>query len=274
MSIIEKAEEQVLTTGSHVFNALSKVKFVLVTVPIICVAVGIVAQQVIKERNVATGKIKIGSFATPANPQPIPLASETQLVARLRAGSIKLQDKYSDALLIASTIDGDVVTITVTAQSPERTEAYLLEVANQEIDFQNTRLEKLQAVQLKRKTSLETQVAGFQKRVADLELSIQQGGGSADSLARQQELKSTRDRIAGIRLELNALALLNASDLFIDTTQVIQAPIIIASSNWYRPILYGAAGLAVGLILTFVIAISAIILSISRRKKEPDKEVS
>jgi hypothetical protein len=274
LSIIEKAEEQVLTTGSHVFNALSKVKFVLVTVPIICVAVGILAQQVIKERNVATGKIKIGSFATPANPQPIPLASETQLVARLRAGSIKLQDKYPDALMVTSTIDGDVVTITVTAQSPERTEAYLLDVANQEIDFQNTRLEKLQAVQLKRKTSLEAQVAGFQKRVADLELSIQQGGGSADSLARQQELKSTRDRIAGIRLELNALALLNASDLFIDTTQVIQAPIIIASSNWYRPILYGAAGLAVGLILTFVIAISAIILSISRRKKEPDKEVS
>ncbi len=273
MSIIEKAEEQVLTTGSQVFNALSKVKFVLVTVPIICVAVGIVAQQVIKERNVATGKIKIGSFATPANPQPIPLASETQLVARLRAGSIKLKDKYPDALLVASKIDGDVVTITVTAQSPERTEAYLLDVANQEIDFQNTRLEKLQAVQLKRKSSLEAQVAGFQKRVAELELSLQ-SGRPTNSLALQQELKSTRDRIAGIRLELNALALLNASDLFIDTTQVIQAPIIIASSNWYRPILYGAAGLAVGLILTFVIAISTIILSISRRKKEPAKEAS
>ncbi len=273
MSIIEKAEEQVLTTGSRVFNALSKVKFVLVTVPIICVAVGIVAQQVIKERNVATGKIKIGSFATPANPQPIPLASETQLVARLRAGSIKLQDKYPDALLVASKIDGDVVTITVTAQSPERTEAYLLDVAKQEIDFQNTRLEKLQAVQLKRKTSLEVQVESFLKRVADLELSIQQGG-SANSLARQQELKSTRDRVAGIRLELNAFALLNASDLFIDTTQIIQAPIIIASSNWYRPILFGAVGLALGLILTLVIAIIAIILSFSRRKKKPDKEVS
>ena len=273
MSIIEKAEDQVLKTGSHVFNSLAKIKFLLVTIPIACVIVGIVSQQVIKERNVATAKFKIGSFATPANPEPVLLASETQLVARLRADSIELQDEYPGALLVASTIEGDVVTMTVTAHSPEKTSAYLLNIANLEMDFENTRLEKLQAVQLKRNTSLESQLEDFQKRAVTLESSLQPGS-SANSLATQQELKSLRDRISGIRLELNALALLNASDLFIDTTQIVQPPIIIASSNWYRPILYGAGGLAIGLFLTFVISIVTIILSISRRKSDPKKAAS
>jgi hypothetical protein len=60
--------------------------------------------------------------------------------------------------------------------------------------------------------------------------------------------------------------LLNASDLFIDTTQVIRPPFIVASSNWYRPILYGAIGLGVGLLLTLVLAIIAIIRALTRKK--------
>lgn len=270
MSIIEKAEKQALETGSHVFNSLAKIKFLLVTIPLACIVIGIAAQQVIKERNVVTGKIKIGTFATPADRVPVPLASETQLVARLRTNSIKLRDKYPKSLLVASTIDGDVVTITATALGPETAKSYLLDIAELELDFENGRLKKLQSVQDKRRASLETLLERFENRAAYLE-SVIKPGAAANMLALQQELKSIRDRISSINLELNALALLNASDLFIDTTQIIQPPIVIASSNWYRPILYGGTGLAIGLLVTFIIAITTIILSLTRRKK-PGKE--
>lgn len=276
MSIIEKAEKQALETGSLVFNSLVKIKFLLVTIPLACIIFGLAAQQVIKERNIVTGKIKIGTFATPSNMLPTPLASETQLVARLRTNSIKLRDKYPKSLLVASKVDGDVVTITVTALGPETAKAYLLDIVNLELGFENGRLEKLQAVQDKRRASLENLLKSFEIRASYLESSLQPGA-AANMLALQQELKNIRDRISSINLELNALALLNASDLFIDTTQIIQPPIVIASSNWYRPILYGATGLAIGLLVTFIIAIVTIILSLTRRKKptqEKDKEIT
>jgi len=270
LSIIEKAEKQALETGSNVFNSLAKIKFLLVTIPLACIVIGLAAQQVIKERNIVTGKIKIGTFATPINMVPVPLASETQLVARLRANSIKLEDKYPKSLLVASTINNDVVTITATALGPETAKSYLLDIAQLELDFENGRLEKLQVVQAKRRASLETLLERFENRAAYLESAIKPGA-AANMLALQQELKSIRNRISSINLELNSLALLNASDLFIDTTQIIQPPIVIASSNWYRPIVYGGVGLAIGLLVTFIIAIITIILSLTRRKK-PEQE--
>lgn len=266
MSIIEKAEKQALETGSHVFNSLAKIKFLLVTIPLACIIIGIIAQQVFSERNIVTGKFKVGSFATPADMTPIPLAGEAQLVARLRATSLQLINKYPKSLLVASTINGDVVTITVTALGPETAKSYLLDIAGMEIDFQNGRLKKLKAVQQKRQSSLETLLEDFKQRETYL-VSTLQPGTTMNMLAFQQELKNIRDRISSINLELNSLALLNASDLFIDTTQIVQPPVVIASSDWYRPILFGSVGLAIGLFLTFVIAIVTIILSISRRKK-------
>ena len=83
-------------------------------------------------------------------------------------------------------------------------------------------------------------------------------------------------RIETLRIDKMQLQVRHfASDLFIDTTQIIQPPIVVASSNWYRPILYGVFGLAAGLLLTFIIAIITIILSISsRRKKKTNPETS
>jgi hypothetical protein len=68
------------------------------------------------------------------------------------------------------------------------------------------------------------------------------------------------------------IALLNASDLYIDDTQVVRPPSIIASSNWYRPILLELIGLAAGLGLTLLIAIIAVIQALGKNSKKSNKE--
>ena len=76
-----------------------------------------------------------------------------------------------------------------------------------------------------------------------------------------------KNRINAIKLELNQMQLVAASDLFIDTSAVIEEPLLIARSQWYRPVLYGVIGLAVGAFLTLVLAIVAIIRALTRRTK-------
>jgi hypothetical protein len=266
MGIIDKAEETVTNTGPHVLEALRKIKLLLVGIPIICVIVGIVSQKVLPERNIATATFKIGTFATPANPEPVPLAGESQMKARLRANSTNLRGEYSDALLITTLLDNDVVTPTATGLGPALTKDFLAAVIQREIDFQNGRLEKLQSVQNQRRESLKGQLGGLNRRIDVLSVAQTAGDDPVALLALQQEIDNARARAAVIRNELNTMSLLNASDLFIDTTQFIRAPFIVASSNWYRPVLYGAIGLAVGLLLTLVLAIIAIIRALTRKK--------
>ena len=85
-------------------------------------------------------------------------------------------------------------------------------------------------------------------------------------LATQQGIDNASARIEGIQKELDAYAVLNASDLFVDSTQVILKPLIVASSNWYRPLMAGAIGLGIGLLLTILIAIIAVIRAFSSKK--------
>lgn len=266
MGITDKAEETIAGTTPHVIEALGRLKFLLVGIPIICVIVGIVSQKVLPERNVATATFKIGTFATPANPEPVPLAGDAQMKARLRANSTELRGEYSDALLITTLLDNDVVSPTATGLGPELTKEFLTAAIQREIDFQNGRLEKLQSVQNQRRESLEDQLDGLIQRIDALSATQKTGGEPVALLALQQEIDNARARTAGIRNELNTMSLLNASDLFIDTTQFIRTPFIVASSNWYRPILYGTIGLAVGLVLTFILAIIAIIRALTRKK--------
>ncbi len=266
MGIIDKAEETVASTTPHVIEALGKLKFLLVGIPIICVVVGILLQQVLPERNVATATFKIGTFATPASPEPVPLAGESQMKARLRANSTDLRGEYSDALLITTLLDNDVVTPTATGLGPALTKDFLAAVIQREIDFQNGRLEKLQSVQSQRRESLEAQLDELIQRIDSLSVAQNAGGDPVALLALQQEIDNARARADAIRSELNTMFLLNTSDLFIDTTQFIRPPFIVASSNWYRPILYGAIGLGVGLALTLLLAIIAIIRALTRKK--------
>ena len=264
MGLIDKAEETVTKHTPQVIVALGRIKFFLIVIPIISVVLGILSQYLFPERNVASCSFKIGSFATPANQAPVPLASETQLKARLRATSIKLREEYSTFLLIGTIIDNDVVTPTVSGVGPDKSITFLKKVIEPEINLHNSRLEKLQAVQADRRESLERQLAELQV----LEDSLSSADLSPDSplelLAIQIGLDNTRERVAKIKLELSTLALFNASDLYIDKSLIVQEPRIVYSSKWTRPLVFGVVGLAIGLAIIILIAATSIIRSIFR----------
>jgi hypothetical protein len=266
MGLIDKAEGTVAKHTYHVLQALGKVKIFLIVIPIICVVFGILSQQFIPERNIATCSFKIGSFATPSNPEPVLLASESQLKARLRVTAIGLRDEYPTALIIATHIDNDVITPVVNGVGPEKTVAFLKKLIEPEINLHNGRLDKLQLVQATRKESLEIQLEELGHLADSLSKAQQTSTQPIELLAIQNGLDNTRERIGKIKLELNTLSLLNASDLYIDTTQIVQEPRVVYSSKWTRPLMFGVAGLAIGLILILLIAITSIIRTIINKK--------
>lgn len=269
MGIIDKAEARVTKHTPHVILALGRIKFFLIIIPIISVVIGIMSQFLFPERNIATCSFKIGSFATPANPIPVPLASETQLKARLRATSIQLREKYPTFLIIGTIIDGDVVTPTVSGVGPEKSIDFLEKVIEPEINLHNGRLEKLQAVQANRRESLERQVAELQS----LEDSLSSSDATPDSplelLAIQIGLDNARERISKIKLELSTLALFNASDLYIDKTLIVQEARTVYSSKWTRPLIFGAIGLAIGLFIVLFIALTSVIRTVFSKRRHP-----
>jgi len=264
MGLIDKAEETVTKHTPQVIVALGRIKFFLIVIPIISVVLGILSQYLFPERNVASCSFKIGSFATPANQAPVPLASETQLKARLRATSIKLREEYSTFLLIGTIIDNDVVTPTVSGVGPDKSITFLKKVIEPEINLHNSRLEKLQAVQADRRESLERQLAELQVLEDSLSSSDLSPDSPLELLAIQIGLDNTRERVAKIKLELSTLALFNASDLYIDKSLIVQEPRIVYSSKWTRPLVFGVVGLAIGLAIIILIAATSIIRSIFR----------
>ena len=152
------------------------------------------------------------------------------------------------------------------------TKKYLSDLIQMEIDFQNRRLDAYSKAQKKRMQGLEENLENFTRQREQLQRRINETRDPIAMLAMQQGIDNASSRISSIRLELDTYELLNASDLYIDTTQIIRDPIIVASSNWYRPIIFGAVGLAIGLFLTLVIAIIAVLRAFSRKKKTRDEE--
>jgi len=269
MSVIAKAEETIMGTTPKVIEALGRIRFLLVVIPIISVGVGIVSQSVTSERNIGSTTFKMGTFATPSNPEPVLLANETQVRSRLRNYSTEMKETdYPKSMMITTIVDSDVIVVTGIAQGPETTKMYLRDLVQKEIDFQNGRLEKLQVVQNERKTSLENTLADLAQRSENLKQAMQSEPNPVALMAMQQGLDNAGARISAIKLELSTMDLLNASDLYIDTTQFIRPPFIVASSNWYRPLIFGALGLAIGLGLTFLIAIIAIIRALTKGKDD------
>ena len=271
MSLLNKAEETVVGSTPTVMAALDRIKFLLLVVPVVCVVIGVLSMGISSERNIGTVVIKMGSFATPANPEPVMLASEKQVRARLRQYARDMETDFPKSLMIGSIFDGEVITVTGTDKGDLGTKKYLLALVQREIDFQNGRLEKLQAIQSDRKQSLKTTLQELEVRKRSLATELGSTPDSVVVLALQQSFDSTTSRISNIKSELSTMSLLNASDLYIDTTQVVQPPFIVASSDWYRPLILGGIGLAVGLGLTLLIALIAIFRALSSKAKENKK---
>jgi len=273
MSVIKQAEEEVSAAAPKVFGALGRIKFLLITVPIVCVVAGLLTQAFTEERNIGVIMFKLGTFATPDKPEPVPLAGEQQLRARLRQHSKDIQEEYPKSLLISTTVENDVVTVMGTAKGGDlRTKRYLSDLVQREIDFQNRRLEKMQAIQTQRMTAQRKNVEKFKQQRDALEARIAATDIPIAMLAMQQGIDNASTRIAGIQKELDVHAVINASDLFVDTTQVVREPEIVASSDWYRPLIAGSIGLGVGLVLTFLIAIVAVLFSFSSSKRAKNGE--
>jgi len=271
MGIIEEAEEGITAAAPKVFDALVDIRFLLITVPIVCIVIGLAAQAVTTERNVGMIQFELGSFATPDRPSPTPLAEAEQIKVRLRQHSRDIRDEYPRSLLITASVENDVVTVTGTDKGDERTKQYLSALVQREIDFQNDRLEKMKKAQAQRMATLQENLEKIKAQRDALEAQIKQTDEPVAMLAVQQGIDNASTRIGGIQKELDTYATLNASDLFVDSTQVILEPVIVASSDWYRPLIMGAIGLGIGLLLTFLIAIVVVIRALSSGKKNNEE---
>lgn len=266
MSIIEQAVEEVSDVTPKMLDALANIKFLLITVPIACVLLGLATQTVTTERNVGLIKFEMGSFATPDRPNQVPLAEPEQVKVRIRQHSREIRDKYPKSVVISTILEDDIVIITGTAKGEDQTLKYLSALAQKEMDFQNDRLEKMKQVQSQRMEMLRSNLDKFKQQRDTLESQFKQSSDPIALLALQQGIDSASMRISSTQKELDSYAVLNASDLFVDSTQVILEPMMIASSKWYRPLIGGAIGLGVGLLITLIIAIIAMVVSLSSRK--------
>lgn len=268
MSIIGSVQDTVINHTPHVIDALGKVKFFLIVIPISCVIIGILSQKFLPARYIVTSSFKIGSFATPANPVPIPLASETQLKARLRAKALELrEEEYPTTLLIKTIIENDVVSPTVTGVGSAKTLEFMKKMIEPEINLHNSRLEKLQAVQAERRASLENLLEELQQLTESLVKAQKSSEAPIELLAIQNGLDNTRERIGKIKLELSTLSLLNASDLYIDSTQIVIEPRMLYTTKWSRPLTFGVGGLIIGLIIVSLIALTSILRTILSKKR-------
>jgi len=268
MSLIGSVQDTVINHTPHVIDALGKVKFFLIVIPISCVIIGILSQKFLPARYIVTSSFKIGSFATPANPVPIPLASETQLKARLRAKALELrEEEYPTTLLIKTIIENDVVSPTVTGVGSAKTLEFMKKMIEPEINLHNIRLEKLQAVQAERRASLENLLEELQQLTESLVKAQKSSEAPIELLAIQNGLDNTRERIGKIKLELSTLSLLNASDLYIDSTQIVIEPRMLYTTKWSRPLTFGVGGLIIGLIIVSLIALTSILRTILSKKR-------
>jgi hypothetical protein len=268
MTTNDKAKEEVSGVTPKIIDALYHIKFRLITIPIVCIVLGLAIQAVTTERNVTMIKFKLGSIATPAQPNPVSLAESEQIQARIRQNSWGIRDDYPRSIILSTLVDGDVVTVTGTAKGAEQSKQYLAAIVQIEIDFQNGRLEKMKRAQSERMARLQRNLEKFKKQRDAKEAQIIRTENPIASLAIQQGIDQASVFIRNIEEELDTHDFLNASDLFVDSTKVILDPLIIASSGWYRPLIAGVFGLLIGLLFTVLIAIIAIVGEFSTDSKK------
>jgi hypothetical protein len=94
----------VVEKASNVVRAIRQFRFFIIGLPLLGMLAGMVSQAVLPSRDIVMAVFKLGSVALPGNPPTtIPLASDEQIRARLRATSFEIKDNYEAAILLSIT---------------------------------------------------------------------------------------------------------------------------------------------------------------------------
>ena len=263
--LADKATDLVAEETPHVLSVLGQIKLFIIGIPILSVLIGIATQQVFPERDAVIAKFELGSFVLPGDPSdPVDLAEEGPMVTRIRASAKRIRENYDRALLLSVRLEEEspVVTVSATANGLDESKSFLLELIETEVAFQNERLATFTAILEERKQLLESLVAESTEEKEELTEAIEERAGTDLDTGEWFALHNSRSRlnekIVLSKRELNDIKFRQALDHYIGESEVTLAPTLVAKSSWYRPLLFGVIGLAVGLFLVFILCIFAV----------------
>jgi hypothetical protein len=258
----DKATDLVAEKTPHVLGALGQIKFFIIGIPIISILIGIATQKVLPERHEVLAKFELGSFVLPGDySNPVDLAEEKPMYTRIRNSAKIIREKYDGALLLSARLEEEspVVTVTVTANGLDESTAFLHEVLNTELTFQNERLARFTEVFEDRKQLLNSLIAESSKARDELTQAIVELSGTDLGQGEWFALHSSRNRLNErvdlSKEELNDMKFLQALDFYIGKSEVTVVPTLVAKSSWYRPLIFGVFGLAVGLFLVLILCV-------------------
>lgn len=262
IGLADKATGLVADETPRVLGALGRIKIFIFWIPILSVLIGIATQKILPERHGVIAKFELGSFVLPGeNLNPIDLAEEEPMYTRIRSSAKEIREKYDGALLLSIRLEKEspVVTVTATANGLDESTEFLNEVLTTEMAFQNDRLTRFTEVFEERKDILKARVAESSNSRDELLQTIRdrsESGLSPGELnAMHSRISRLTERIGSSKEELNDMKFLQTLDLYIGKSEVTVPPRLIAKSSWYRPLIFGIIGLAVGLILVFFLCI-------------------
>jgi hypothetical protein len=142
------------------------------------------------------------------------------------------------------------------------------------VAFQNERLARFTEVFEERKQLLKTLVAESSKARDELTQAIGERSGTDLNQGEWITLHSSRnrlnERIDLSKEELNDMKFLQALDFYIGKSEVTVVPTLVAKSSWYRPLIFGVFGLAVGLFLVLILCV----FTVFRTPRGEDKKAT
>lgn len=262
MGLADKATDLVAEETPHVLGALGRIKFFIIGIPIISVLIGIATQEVLPERHDVIAKFELGSFVLPDDySNTVDLAEEKPMYTRIRNSSKNIREKYEGAILLSVRLEEEspVVTVTATANGLDESTAFLRELIETELTFQNKRLANFTAILDERHKLLEDLVAESTEErnelIEEIEGSPRTELSTSEWFALHNSRSRLNEKIALSELELNDMKFRQVLDFYIGESEVTVAPMLVAKSSWYRPLIFGVFGLAVGLFLVFILCI-------------------
>jgi len=263
--LADKATDLVAEETPRVLSVLGQIKLFIIGIPILSVLIGIATQQVFPERDAVIAKFELGSFVLPGDPSdPVDLAEEGPMVTRIRASAKRIRENYDGALLLLVRLEegSPVVTISATANGLDESKSFLSELIEIEVAFQNERLATFTAILEERKQLLESLVVESTEEKDEISEAIEERAGtdldSGEWFALHNSRSRLNEKIVLSKRELNDIKFHQALDHFIGESEITLAPTLVARSSWYRPLLCGVIGLAVGLFLVFILCIFAV----------------
>jgi hypothetical protein len=263
--LADKATDLVAEETPHVLNALGRIKLFIIGIPILSVLIGIATQQMFPERHEVLVKFELGSFVLPGDSDPVDLAEEKPMYTRIRNSAKKIREKYEGALLLSVSLEEEspVVTVAATANGLNESTSFLRELIETELAFQNERLAKFTVILEERKKLLKNLVAENTKERNGLTEAVEKRSGTDPNEGEWFALLNSRsrlnERIGLSQRELNDMKFRQELDLYISKSEITVAPTLIAKSSWYRPLVFGALGLAVGLFLAIILCIFTVL---------------